>query len=782
MKNINFRNKILSLPLLIIVLFTLAIIISITNSFNSILEEIIFENETNNIAQKAELTAHWLEEKKLDLEIYANTKVVQNGSWPEKISYLQKELKKRDSNYFFFFIADKNGNYSTTLEKDAGNIGNRAYFEQVLNGKTIISDPVISKSTKRPIIVIASPIIGDNLSLLGASIEIKDLSKNINRYTNSEEGIYSFLINGKGKLVAHPQQSISDYQPFYNLNNFLDKQYEFTAEIENKKQGALTFTEKNNKKHAFYHSIPGTNNWKIVTIIPQSYLQKSINKVNKIIIIISIITILIAIILSIFISNNIARPITKLKNTFQKGAAGNLNVRSQINSNDELGEAAASFNKMMEVIKDLSYNDSLTGLPNINIFKKELNKYLQKLQNQKLYLCAIGIDDFKSINDSFGHDVGNKILEKLAQRLTNQLKAEYLVSRVGDEFYFYLTADYLVKKAEIRSRLKQILKVINSNYFIENNIIYLKSSLGVSIYPDDHQNIDILIKNSSLAMHAVKKSSSNKLAFYSLNIDRSISEKKRLENQLATALERDEFLLYYQGFNGNQKDEIVGFETLIRWDHPQKGLISPGIFIPIAEENGFIKEIGTWVLEKACHDFYKLNQKFNSDYYLSVNISPEQFIDPDFFGTVKNILKKTGLKAKNLELEITERTTVENIGYTIEVLQKLNSLGVKTAIDDFGTGYSSLNYLKEFKIHTLKIDKSFIDNFIDNKNNRAIVKSIINLAHNLNLRVVAEGVESKKQAEKLKQAGCDIIQGYYYSYPAPLVDIIKELEKKAADN
>lgn len=436
----------------------------------------------------------------------------------------------------------------------------------------------------------------------------------------------------------------------------------------------------------------------------------------------------------------------------------------------------------MEVIKDLSYNDALTGLPNINIFKKELNKYLNQLKNEKLYLCAIGIDDFKSINDSFGHDIGNKILKKLAQRLTNQLEAEYLVSRVGDEFYFYLTADHLAKKAEIRNRLNEILEVINNNYFIENNIIYLKSSLGVSIYPDDHQNIDILIKNSSLAMHAVKKSSSNKLAFYSLNIDRSISEKKRLENQLATALERDEFLLYYQGFNAGKEGARVGFEALIRWDHPQKGLISPGVFIPLAEENAFIKEIGNWVLEKGCQDLYKLNQKFKSDYYLSVNISPEQFIDRDFLKTVQNVLKKTGVKPKNLELEITERTTVENIGYTIEVLDKLNSLGVKTAIDDFGTGYSSLNYIKEFKIHTLKIDKSFIDNFIDNANNRAIVKSIINLAHNLNLRVVAEGVETKKQAEKLNQAGCDIIQGYYYSYPSPLEDVIKELEKKAADN
>jgi diguanylate cyclase (GGDEF)-like protein len=775
MTSINFRNKILILILAIIIFFTLIVIIAITNSFNWILEDIIFQNEINNVAQKSELTANWFEEKKSDLEIYANTQVIQYGSWSQKIDYLNSELHKRDNNYFFFFIADINGDYSTTIEKKSGNIRNRNYFQQVLKGKTFISNPLISKSTGQPIIVIASPIISDNLSLIAATIKIKDLSNYINRYT-IDENIYSFIINGVGNIVAHPKQDDLNNYRFYNYSSFFDYDYNFLQKIKDKNQGNLTFIENNDKNHAFYRKIPGTDNWKIVSILPQSYLQRSINKVNKIIIIISIITIILAFILSFYLSRNIAKPIIQLKNTFQKGASGNLNIRSEINSNDEIGDAAKSFNKMMDVIKDLSYNDSLTGLPNINFFKKELKNYLYKLEDEKLYLCAVGIDDFKSINDSFGHNIGDQILQKLANRLSNQLEVEHLISRVGDEFYFYLREKNSKSKTIVEKNLYNILNHINSDYFINDNIIYLKSSLGVSVYPDDSKKIAGLLKNASLAMHSVKKNNSDKMSFYSINADKSISEKKKLENDLAAALKNDEFILHYQSFNDKQDEKILGFEVLIRWQHPTKGLIPPGVFIPLAEENGFIKDIGNWVLEKSCREIKKLNDFFDSDYYLSVNVSPEQFIAKDFINIVEKVLKKSKLKTENLELEITERTTVENIDYTIDILNKLHEMGVKIAIDDFGTGYSSLNYIKRFALNTLKIDKSFIDDFINNSKNRAIVNTIITLAHNLNLKVVAEGVENKEQAEQLKKFDCDIIQGYYYSHPVPLENIISELK------
>lgn len=664
MKKMSFKNKILSLSLIIIIIFTLATIITITNSFNSILKEIIFANERNNTSQKAELSFQWFEEKKRDLKLYANTKVIQNGRLDNKLEYLDSELNKRNNNYFFFFLSDYQGNYSTTREKNAGSsIRDRNYFKEVLQGNTVISDPLISKSTSKPVIVVAAPIENnEQLSLLGATIKIKELSNYINRYTNTEEGIYSFIINKEGNIVAHPKQEKINNEYFYNYSSFFDYEYNFISKITAKNKGDLSFTKNGNQKHAFYQQIPGTDGWQIVSVVPQSYLNKSIDRVNKNILITSLIVIALAVILSIYLADNIARPIVKLKNTFKKGASGNLNVRSDINTNDEIGEAAESFNKMMEVIKDLSYNDALTGLPNIKIFKNELKEYLSDHKNKKVFLCAVGIDDFKSINDSYGHNIGNEILKKISERITTQLNGKQVISRVGDEFYFYLNAK---NKKEVHKKLNSLLENINSDYFVNDHIIYIRSSLGISVYPDDSKNVNKMLKNASLAMHSVKKNSSDKIAFYSLNIDNNISEKKKLESHLASALGKGEFSLYYQSFVEENSKEILGFEALIRWEHPRKGLIPPNRFIPLAEENGLIKDIGNWVIGEACREIRKLNTRFNKNYYVSVNVSPEQFISKDFVDNVKSILDKTGLKAENLELEITERTTVENIDYTI---------------------------------------------------------------------------------------------------------------------
>lgn len=775
MNNISFRNKILTLTLTIIIIFTLAIIATISNNFNWVLKDLIFENEKNNLAQKSELISHWFDDKKTELDIYASTQIVQRGSKNEKLAYLSSEINKRENNYFFFLIADENGNYTTT-NNDQGSIRERNYFNQVLKGKTVISDPLISKSTGEAVIVIASPIeTAANLSLLAATIKISDLSTYINRYTNNEEGIYSFIINQQGIVVAHPEKKIFKNQKLQNQKVLFDNQYAFLDQIKSQNSGQISFRDQNNEKHAFYQPISGTNGWKVVSILPQSYLKRSVNKVNKMIIIISIVTIIIAVILSLYLSNNIAQPIIKLKNTFQKGASGNLNIRSDIDSDDEIGEAAHSFNKMMDVIKDLSYNDALTGLPNISYFKQELAKFLAENQNKKVYLCAVGIDDFKSINDGFGHNIGNQVLKKLAERLADTLQQKQLISRVGDEFYFYLTADS--SNFNIEKKLDKIMARINNDYFVQKNIVYIRSSLGIAVYPDDGHNVEKLLKNASLAMHSVKKSSADKIAFYTINLDNNIFEKKKLENELKEALEKEQFRLHYQSFVGRENKEILGFEALIRWEHPEKGLIPPGLFIPLAEENGFIQEIGDWVLKEACREIKYLNNHFKSDYYLSVNVSPEQFINRDFIVKLKSILSQTEFEAEKLELEITERTTVENIDYTIAALKRLKKMGIQTAIDDFGTGYSSLSYIKEFALNTLKIDKSFIDDFIDNANNRAIVNTIITLAHSLNLRVVAEGVETKEQAEKLNEYNCEILQGYYYSHPEPLEKIISNLQK-----
>ncbi|MGM0437879.1 MAG: EAL domain-containing protein [Bacillota bacterium] len=768
-KNISFKYKILGLALIIITLLTLSIIFTITNTFNDILEDIIFQNEINNIEKNSELITSWFSERKHDLEIYANTDVMEKGSWEEKKNYLETELAKRVKEYYFFFIADENGNYSTTFEDNAGNIKDRNYFPKIMNGNTVISEPIISRSTSKPIIVIGTPIgqNNENKSMLAAVIKLDELSTYINKYRNEEEGIYSFLINDSGKIITHPAtEKLESY--------FQNNQTEFTfpdsviKTVTSNNKGNLKYKMDNKTKYAFYHNIPETNNWKLVTILPQNYIQTSIDELNNKIFVIGLVAILLGSIFSIYIANNISKPIIKLNNAFKEGATGNLNVKAEINSKDELGEAANNFNKMMDVIKNLTYNDSLTGLPNINFFRRKLKNTLNHLNdiNQKAYICSIGVDDFKSINDRFGYNGGDEILQKLANRLTKYLDDNQPVARMGDEFYFYLLADENENGINgIHEKCNQILNNINQSYLINNNIIYLTNSMGVSVYPDDSKNAAKLIKNSSLAMHAVKKSNNGKIDFYAENVEKNLSQRKKLETELSTALEKEQFILHYQPFISTENEKTVGLEALIRWQHPEKGMISPGVFIPIAEDSGFIKEIGNWVLKESCRQLKNIHDNVNDDFFVSVNVSPEQFLSKDFLKQVKEILFETGLDPEHLELEITERTAMGNIDYTIKSLKRLHELGVKIAIDDFGTGYSSLSYLKEFAIDILKIDKSFIDNFIGNKDDNAIVNTIITIGHNLNLKVVAEGVETKRQADKLKELGCDIIQGYYYSKP-----------------
>ncbi|MGM0410086.1 MAG: bifunctional diguanylate cyclase/phosphodiesterase, partial [Bacillota bacterium] len=752
------------------------IIYTISNTVNDILKSIIFENQNNAIKRNTELVDHWISDFEKKLEIYANTEIMKKGSWKEKKNYLQTELTSRLDEYFFFFMADTDGNYSTTLRNDAGNISNREYFPKIMEDKTIISDPVISKSTSEAIIVIGTPIKnnGEIEGMLAATVKLSELSSYINRFNNNEN-VYSFLINGEGKIIAHPDQDKLYNQLSVESDNEFILPDKVITNVLNNESGNFACNLNNNSKYAFHHEL-GINDWEMVTILPQSHLQERIDELNKKILIISIIAIILGSIASIYIANSISKPLVKLKNIFQKGAKGNLSIRADIDSNDEIGKVAQSFNKMMEVITDLTYNDSLTGFTNIEFFRNNLENTLNHLEDidESVYICSLGIDDFKSINDRFGYNGGDKIIKKIAKRLSYYFKEGQSLSRIGDEFYFFLINSE--KDINIYDECKNILENINQSYIIDENIVHLTASMGISIYPDDSNNANKLIKNASLAMHGVKENNIKKIAFYSKNKEQNLSERKKLESELSEALDNEEFVLHYQPFISTENEKIIGMEALIRWEHPEKGMISPGIFIPIAEKTSLISKMGDLVLNKACSDLKSIHENISDNFFVSVNVSPEQFLNSNFVDKIKETLFNTGLEPEHLELEITERTAMGNIEYTIDVLQELHDLGIKIAMDDFGTGYSSLSYLKEFAIDILKIDKSFIDDFLNNEGNKAIVNTIINIAHNLDLKVVAEGVERKEQAEKLKEYGCDIIQGYYYSKPQAKEKLFEELK------
>ncbi|MGN7359040.1 sensor domain-containing phosphodiesterase [Paenibacillus sp. SAF-054] len=428
--------------------------------------------------------------------------------------------------------------------------------------------------------------------------------------------------------------------------------------------------------------------------------------------------------------------------------------------------------QMEEEIKYHAYFDSVTDLPNRVLLKDRLNqgiKYAQ-MNGGKVALLYLDLDRFKFINDTLGHSYGDLLLRDVAQRLSACIPKSATVSRQGgDEFTIFLPN--IQNRKEIMKVVNQVIASFAEPFYVKDNEVYIKTSIGISLFPDHGDTSESLIKNADTAMYKSKEISGNSYHFFSSGMDTRTFEIVKFENALYKALDQNELMIYYQPQINYETNEIVGVEALLRWNHPTEGMVSPDEFIPIAEETGLIVPIGEWVLRNACMQIKEWHRKGYPRISVSVNLSVRQFEQDNLFGMVKSVLKKTELSPEYLHLEVTENQIIKNSDVTLKTMEQLKGLGISIAIDDFGTGYSSLGYLKNFPISTLKIDKSFVQDIIQDEDNAAITNTIITLAQNLQLNVIAEGVETKEQAEFLAARSCHLMQGYYFSRPMKAEDI-----------
>jgi diguanylate cyclase (GGDEF)-like protein len=424
-------------------------------------------------------------------------------------------------------------------------------------------------------------------------------------------------------------------------------------------------------------------------------------------------------------------------------------------------------------------SDSLTGLGNRVLFKERLHMALAHAERSGkiVALMILDLDNFKDVNDTLGHDVGDQLLQRVATILKESSRQVDTVVRLGGD-EFAIIADDLDRIDGVVVHANRILTALSEPQMINGHEVHPGVSIGITSYPQDARDPDVLLKNADLALYRAKAEGRGNIQLYRHELHLKVIERNAIERDLRTAIAEEQFVLYYQLKVDTETGGIVGAEALIRWRHPERGMIPPDVFIPVAEKNGSICKLTDWVLAEACAEIRRMMDSGLPPVSVAVNVSALDLRRPDFTDQVAATLVRSGVSPKYLEIEVTESTVMHDVDQVIGTLRRLRALGVSISIDDFGTGYSSLAYLKQFPVQTLKIDRSFVSDMTDDLNSHAIPQLIVDLARNLGVSVIAEGVETEEQRELLLSMGCGQAQGYLFSPPVPSAAFVEMLEEK----
>ncbi len=460
---------------------------------------------------------------------------------------------------------------------------------------------------------------------------------------------------------------------------------------------------------------------------------------------------------------------------------GNLFLRRQVTEKTralikENEERRAAEKRLQEI----SFYDTLTGLPNRTLFKNLLEQEFSRARrtNSQVVVFFLDLDRFKDVNDTLGHSIGDRLLQVVAKRLKYCVRDTDAIARLGGDEFAVILIDVEDHDGVVRVA-RRILEEISKMIPLEQHELNVGVSIGIAIYPDDGDNFETLTKNTDAAMYRAKECGRNNYQFYTAQMNEIALYHMAMEKDLRLALERNEFTIYFQPKVDLATDCICGMEALVRWNHQQRGMVSPGEFIQVSEKSGLIVPLGYWILKTACATTRTWIEAGYTDLRVAVNLSGRQLQEKNLIQAVRDVLAATGLAPENLELEITESMLMDDLEHAIQVMNDLRRMGVFISIDDFGTGYSSLSYLKKFPIHALKIDQSFVRELKSASDDAAIVSAIISMGHNLGLKVIAEGVETGEQKKFLKTMKCDQYQGYYRSRPIPAEAFIELLEAEA---
>lgn len=694
-------------------------------------------------------------------------------------SYMNAILENSDS-IEGFEILDADGMVKVNAPQNANILGaNRSsqpfFAESRATRRPFVSSSFISQQTGQPTITIAIP---QAEGVLVAYLNLEEISMlSLNHIKTFGDAVTVAITDGNGVFIS---------------NKDINKVYQ--REIEANYQSIHPEVEIEDQIHAFTyegktamvsHADVDNADWHVFVYESYDSIYAALRPFLGIMLLFTCLLVLFSRIIARLVFKDINHSFGELNQQTKEIAAGDYHPINTDNRFDEFNRLTENFNGMVASVKErdkalkvLAYYDSQTRLPNAAYLAESLNQLI--LDNrEKIAVICFDIHNFKRINDTFGPSFGDKILEMMGTRLLALKCSHGFVARINGSNFIRVLTD-LEKPENAVAEIERLRSVFNRAMTFNENNVYLRFHVGIALYPDDARDVEELLQYANTAADMAKQRGRAQYAFFENTMKQNLLRNMMLENSLRSALDNNEFFLHYQPQIDVKNKKIRGFEALIRWDHPQLGMVSPLDFIHIAESTGLIVPIGAWVLETACRQIITINHKMGTDIMISVNVSPVQLSHEHFPEMVEETLKRCGLEPELLELEITENLFIHSFEEAIKIFDRLKQIGIRMSLDDFGTGYSSLAYLKNLPIDTLKIDQAFTRDLLTKKSNENLMESIIMMAHTLHMDVIVEGVEELEQLDCLKTYQCDHVQGYYFSRPigeSQLEKLLNELNK-----
>ena len=779
----------------ILIIFIVFLSLAINNLVSNELTKQVKENNLEIANSLKKNVNDFLDHTENVISLTSKLEQIKTGNNQEILKVL-KQTRTEYSHFEYIYLAKTSGEIFIYPQVKLGSDYNpkqRIWYQKAIKeDKLVWTDAYLDANNRYLMITAAVPVKdkqGNLIGVLAGDILLNDLSNTVANKKLGKTG-YAYITNQTGEIIAHPNLNLIKER--YNINQVLN--YD---QILKSGKGSVKYKDNNDdKKLASYVSIERLNGIIFAQVEKEEAFAVK-NKLETMILELSLL-ILALLVVTVYLINKkyLLDPIQELVASIVKVANGNFNAKVDNNNEDEIGQLANNFNYMTQEIeaayqqleayneevtelnKNLEYqanHDPLTKLPNRRKFLEELG--LELKEDMASAIILLDLNNFKEVNDTLGHVSGDKLLKKFSKSLLEISGEDIFIARYGgDEFLILLRkVDSVVK---IEQYINQLQEIVNTPFVINSNEIYLGFSLGIARYPDDAVTTYKLITRADTAMYQAKDLPNRDYLYYNQQMITKIKSKKEIKEKLRIALKNDGFKLKYQPQINLNTGQAEYLEALIRLKNHN---ISPGKFIPVAEESGLITEIGRWVTKEAIKQLAVCEHKKNCPAKVSINFSVQQLNDSGYIEFLKETLKQNNVNPNLLEIEITESVLIQKEQAAIEFLNQLSELGVKLALDDFGTGYSSLSYLAYISFDKVKIDKFLTDMFLENDNLETMT-SLIDLFHSINLPVVAEGVETKEQYQKLKERSCDYIQGYLFSKPVASDKIENLLEENFIEN